>query len=129
MLTRQDATAGGRLDTSLVRYIKQLDQTSASIVDMADDLPMPLPLRSELQQTWRITRQKLAYFLRELERSDGEMQEELTTLHSALLPDVISYQVKLGAMMIGDTCADRNYLDRWNELWNNFSDSAMIERV
>jgi hypothetical protein len=109
-------------ETSTIDYIDLLDRKSATVVQMAGDMPMPASLRSELQQTWRITRQKLAYFRRELERADGEMQEELEVLHGALLPNVINYQVKLGAMMISDTCTDRDYLERWNELWKNFCD-------
>ncbi|PPK85834.1 hypothetical protein CLV84_2741 [Neolewinella xylanilytica] len=102
-------------------YINRLDQQSAKVVAMAGDIPMPIALRSELLQTWRITRQKLAYFRRELERADGEFRKELEVLHNALLPEVIAYQVRLGAMMIGDTCEDHRYLHRWRAIWTNFT--------
>ena len=80
---------------------------------------MPTPLKMEFQQQWRITRQKLAYFRRELSRADGELREDLMLLHGALLPEVISYQVKLGSMMIGDTCPDHRFMHRWNAIWTN----------
>ncbi len=108
-------------ENKTLAYINRLDQQSAKVVAMAEDIPMPVALRSELLQTWRITRQKLAYFRRELERADGEFKSELEVLHNALLPEVISYQVRLGAMMIGDTCQDHRYLHRWKAIWTNFS--------
>ncbi|WP_116107869.1 hypothetical protein [Lewinella sp. IMCC34191] len=104
-----------------IAYINRLDSQSAKVVAMAEDIPMPQALRSELLQTWRITRQKLAYFRRELERADGEFRKELEVLHNALLPEVISYQVKLGAMMISDTCKDGRYLHRWQAIWTNYT--------
>lgn len=100
-------------------YINRLDNQSAQVVALAENLPMPDALRAELMQTWRITRQKLAYFRRELERADGEFRKELEILHNALLPEVITYQVRLGAMMIGETCADHCYLHRWKAIWTN----------
>ena len=106
---------------STLAYINTLDRRSAEVVAMAENIPMPPSLRSELLQTWRITRQKLAYFKRELERADGEFRSELEVLHNTLLPEVISYQVRLGAMMIGDTCQDNDYLHQWRRIWKNFS--------
>ena len=108
-------------ENSTLAYIKTLDQRSAEVVNLAESIPMPTALRYELLQTWRITRQKLAYFRRELERADGEFRSELEVLHNTLLPEVISYQVRLGAMMISDTCEDNSYLSQWKRIWNNFS--------
>ena len=107
--------------SSTLAYINKLDQRSEAVVAMVEKMPMPTPLRSELMQTWKITRQKLAYFRRELERANGEFRSELEVLHNTLLPEVISYQVRLGAMMIGDTCEDHTYLQQWKRIWNNFS--------
>lgn len=100
-------------------YIDRLDRQSSQAVKLAETLPMPDALRMELQQTWRITRQKLAYFRRELAKAGGELREELVILHSALLPEVISYHVRLGSMMITDTCDDHRFLHRWNAIWTN----------
>lgn len=107
-------------DHTTLNYIDRLDDQSSKVVQLVDTLPMPLPLRTEFLQTWRITRQKLAYFRRELARADGELQQDLAVLHSALLPEVISYQVKLGTMMISDTCKDHRYLHQWKAIWSNF---------
>ena len=98
-------------------YLQLLDARSAKVLAMADSIPMPEALRSELAQTWRITRQKLAYFRRELEKADGEFRRELEILHNALLPDVINYQVRLGFMMLSDTCTDQRYLTEWKNIW------------
>lgn len=108
------------IDQHTLTYLAKLDEQSSRVVRLVDSLPMPAPLRRELQQTWRITRQKLAYFRREFYRADGELQEDLRILHAALLPEVIAYQVKLGAMMISDTCDDRCYLGEWKEIWKNY---------
>ena len=102
-------------------YLQKLDAKSASVVAMAERLPMPEALRSELAQTWRITRQKLAFFRRELEKADGELRRELETLHNALLPEVINYQVRLGYMMLTDTCSDSSYLAEWKTIWREFT--------
>ncbi|WP_420460813.1 hypothetical protein [Neolewinella sp.] len=102
------------------RYIDRLNQQSLEVVSLIPTLPLPLELRTELAQTWRITRQKLAYFRRELDRSDGELLDELRILHAALLPRVMQYQVRLGEMMIADNCTDDSYLKRWNAIWQNF---------
>lgn len=98
-------------------YLQLLDARSAKVVAMAERLPMPDALRNELAQTWRITRQKLAYFRRELEKADGEFRRELEVLHNALLPEVINYQVRLGFMMITDTCTDQRFLTEWKNIW------------
>ena len=119
MSIRQDTSPN--FENKTIAYINRLDVQAAKVEAMAQEIPMPDALRSELQQTWRITRQKLAYFRRELERADGEFIKELEVLHNALLPEVISYQVRLGAMMIGDTCDDHRYLHRWKSIWSNFS--------
>ncbi len=108
-------------ERNTIAYIDRLNLQSIQVVDLVEGLPLPVPLKSELQQTWRITRQKLAFFRRELARADGELQEELETLHETLLPQVISYQVKMGAMMISDTCVDRTHLDQWKRIWSNFN--------
>ncbi|MBB4078442.1 hypothetical protein GGR28_001055 [Lewinella aquimaris] len=110
------STFGG----NTVAYLDRLDGQSAEVVRLIQALPIPPALQSHLHQTWRITRQKLAYFRRELSRSDGELQEELEVLHSTLLPEVISYQIRLGAMMISDTCPDHQYLNQWKSIWSNF---------
>ena len=101
-------------------YIDRLNQQSAEVVKLISTLPIPTELRAELAQTWRITRQKLAYFRRELDRSDGELLEDLRVLHAALLPRVMQYQVKIGQMMIADNCSDTAYLHRWNAIWTDF---------
>ncbi len=108
-------------ERNTIAYIDRLTRQASQVVDMIETIPIPAPLKSELQQTWRITRQKLAYFRRELSRADGELQEELETLHETLLPQVITYQVKIGAMMIADTCSDRSYLEQWKTIWSNFN--------
>ncbi|MCP9235670.1 hypothetical protein [Lewinella sp. JB7] len=114
----QDANSS--FGNSTIAYIDRLNGQSVRVVAMIDTLPIPPALQSHLQQTWRITRQKLAYFRRELARSDGELQQDLEVLHATLLPEVISYQVKLGAMMIADTCPDQQYLNEWKSIWSNF---------
>ena len=108
-------------ERSTLAYIDRLNRQSGQVVDMIENIPLPRALQAELRQTWRITRQKLAFFRRELARADGELQEDLETLHGALLPQVISYQVKIGAMMISDSCADRSYLHQWKAIWSNFN--------
>ncbi|NJB84745.1 hypothetical protein GGR26_000490 [Lewinella marina] len=118
MSSIQDTSSDFQHNT--LAYINRLDQQSAQVVALAEELPMPLSLRLELQQSWRITRQKLAYFRRELERADDGFKRELEQLHNALLPEVISYQVRVGAMMISDTCTDHRYLHRWKAIWTNF---------
>ena len=102
------------------RYIDRLNQQSLEVVSLIPTLPLPLELRTELAQMWRITRQKLAFFRRELDRSDGELLDDLRILHAALLPSVMQYQVRLGHMMIADNCTDESYLQRWNAIWQNF---------
>lgn len=101
-------------------YLDELSDQARRVVKLVDTIPLPQPLRAELQQSWRITQQKLAYFRRELSRADGKLSEELQQLHSTLLPPVISYQVKVGAMMISDTCGDETSLRDWNDIWKNF---------
>ena len=100
-------------------YIQQLDRQSSQVVQLVDSLPMPPTLRTELEQMWHVTREKLAFFRREFTSADGELQKELTVLHAALLPEVISYQVKLGAIMIGNNCSDHRYLQEWKSIWTN----------
>lgn len=115
-------TSTKALSTDTLNYLNRLDEQSGRVVRLVDTLPLQPALRAELRQSWHITRQKLAYFKRELERADGELREELSLLHHALLPDVISYQVKMGDMMIGDHCAgDHTYLHRYRAIWNNFN--------
>ncbi|CAH0999773.1 hypothetical protein LEM8419_01073 [Neolewinella maritima] len=102
-------------------YIDRLNQRALEVVNLINTLPLPSELHAELAQSWRITRQKLAFFRRELERCDGEVQEELRIMHSALLPQVMQYQIKVGAMMIADHCDDKQYLEKWSSIWNEFS--------
>jgi hypothetical protein len=109
-------------ENGTLAYLDQLDRRAADAITIAEDLPLPLALRLELQQTWRITRQKLAYFRREFLRAEGETREELDILHSLLLPDVIDYQIKIGAMMIEDNCGETEHLFRWRKLWTNLSE-------
>jgi hypothetical protein len=100
-------------------YIQQLDQQSSQVVQLVDSLPLHPSLRSELEQMWYATREKLAFFHREFTSADGKLQEDLTVLHAALLPEVISYQVKLGAIIIGNNCSDHRYLQEWKSIWTN----------
>lgn len=104
---------------STLNYIQRLDEQSSQVVQLVDTLPMAPSLRSELEQMWHLTREKLAFFRQEFTCADGKLQEDLTVLHAALLPEVISYQVKLGAILIDNNCSDQRYLDEWKSIWTN----------
>ena len=118
MSTLSDGHAAFEDDT--LRYIDGLHRRALQVAQYLDTVPLPAALQQELQQTWRITRQKLGYFRRELERSKGEQAEELSLLHRALLPQVINYHVKLGELMIDDNCKDHKHLQGWRAIWKNF---------
>ena len=124
MSTISDGQAAFEDDT--LRYIDGLHRRALHVAQYIDTIPLPVELQQELQQVWRITRQKLVYFRRELERSEGEQAEELRLLHRALLPQVINYHVKLGELMINDNCDDRHYLQGWQAIWKNFGQPRAI---
>lgn len=104
-----------------IRYIDGLQTYTQQADQFINTLPLPEALRQELRQTWRITRQKLTFFRRELERSEGELAEELRVLHHALLPQVINYHVRLGELMIADHCDDTTYLQQWQSIWRGYT--------
>ena len=106
---------------SVLRYLTSLQETSQRAAELIEAVPLPRPLQSELHDAWRATRRKLSYFQRELSRSEEEgLEERLVLLHQTLQPDVISYQIRLGSMMIEDSCQDKTYVAQWNRLWTNF---------
>lgn len=104
-----------------LRYIDGLQTDTQRADQFIDTLPLPDVFKQELRQTWRITRQKLTFFRRELERSEGELAEELRVLHHALLPEVINYHVRLGELMIADHCDDTTYLQQWQSIWRGYT--------
>jgi len=101
-------------------YIELLDERSNRVVQLVDSLPVSDASRTQLRQTWDVTRQKLDFFRREMALADGELQRDLAVLHGALLPEVISYQVKMGEVIITNSCSDHRYLSQWREIWQNF---------
>ena len=98
-------------------YIKRLDIQSKEVMELSKELPIPISQRLELQHTWRVTRQKLAYFRKELERADDAFRQELELLHNALLPEIISCQVKLSDRLIRKFCKDECATERWSSIW------------
>ena len=107
-----------------LHYIDGLHRRALRVATYIDSIPLPGELQQELQQTWRITRQKLTYFRRELERSQGELADDLRVLHRTLLPQVIDYHVKLGELMISDNCLDDTYLQGWRAIWQNYDQAV-----
>lgn len=107
-------------DSDLLTYLDRLDGCACRVGDLLDQTPLPIHLKSVLKQNWRVTRQKLSYFRRELQRSEGEVREDLKVLHHTLLPDVIHYQVTLGTMILDDNCSDKAHIQNWRALWTDY---------
>ncbi len=88
-------------------------------MDLAGELPIPITQQLELQHIWRLTRQKLDYFRRELERADARFRNELEQLHNALLPEIIACQVRLSNCILERFCLDSCFTEQWKAIWLN----------